>query len=312
MLKKTLLFRIIFLLLCLLSLGNIAYGQSYKQRFNELYYQKDTLGQLKLLEEWEKADKNNAELYIARFNYYANNSRKEIVRLDSRQPQKGEALQVSDSSGNEAIAYMYGETYYVPEILQKGFDAIEEGITRHPDRLDMRFGKVFMYGESGDYEAFTAEIIRTIDYSGKNKNKWTWTDNEKVDDASFLLNAIQDYQVQLYEMEDDRYLEYMKQIAEAILKLYPEHIESLSNLSIVYLLRKDYDKALEPLLKAEKLEPKDYIVLSNIAQAYKLKGDCSKAIKYYKLTVKYGDEASKNYAEQQIRELKEKCGPVRD
>jgi tetratricopeptide (TPR) repeat protein len=98
----------------------------------------------------------------------------------------------------------------------------------------------------------------------------------------------------------------MKQIAEAALKYYPDHVESLSNLSIVYLIKKDYDKSLEALLKAEKLSPADYIVLSNIAQAYKLKGNNKNAIKYYELTIKYGDEQAKKYAQEQIDELKKK------
>ena len=72
------------------------------------------------------------------------------------------------------------------------------------------------------------------------------------------------------------------------------------------MLQKQYDKALEPLLKAEKLNPKDYIVLNNIAQAYKLKGDTKNAIKYYELTIKYGDEQAKKYAQGQIDELKKK------
>mgnify|MGYP003380295723 CR=1 FL=1 len=63
-----------------------------------------------------------------------------------------------------------------------------------------------------------------------------------------------------YNTENDDLLDNMKRIAETVLKYYPDHIESLSNLSIVFMLQKQYDKALEPLLKAEKLNPKDYIV----------------------------------------------------
>ena len=79
---------------------------------------------------------------------------------------------------------------------------------------------------------------------------------------------------------------------------------SLSNLSITYLLTDQYDKAISPLLKAEKLDPKDYIVLSNIARAYVLKGDKQKAIEYYEKTSKYGDEQIKAFAQQQIEKLK--------
>jgi tetratricopeptide (TPR) repeat protein len=96
----------------------------------------------------------------------------------------------------------------------------------------------------------------------------------------------------------------MRTIAQEILKYYPNHIESLSNLSITYLLTGEYNKGIEPLLKAEKIDPKDAIVLGNIAQGYKLKGDKETEIEYYEKVIKYGDERSIAYAKQQIQELK--------
>ena len=96
----------------------------------------------------------------------------------------------------------------------------------------------------------------------------------------------------------------MREIANEILKYYPNHIESLSNLSITYLLTGEYDKGIDALKKAEKINPKDFIILSNIAQGYKLKGDKEKAIEYYQKTIEYGDEQAKEYSKQQIKELK--------
>jgi tetratricopeptide (TPR) repeat protein len=191
--------------------------------------------------------------------------------------------------------------------LKKGFDYIDKGLSKYPNRLDMRFGKIYLLGQIENYEKFTAEIINTIDYSHVNKNKWTWADNKPLGDPeNFMLSSIQDYQLQLYNTENDNLIENMKRIAEAVLKYYPEHIESLSNISIVFMLQKQYDKALDTLLKAEKLNPKDCIVLNNIAQTYKLKGDTINAIKYYKLTIQYGDDQAKNYANGQIEELLKK------
>jgi len=192
-------------------------------------------------------------------------------------------------------------------VLNKGFEYINKGIEKSPSRLDMRFAKIYIYGELEDYETFTTEIIKTIDYSVINSNQWTWTDNKPVDNPkNFLLGAIQTYVFQLYDTGEDALLNNMKKISEAVLKHYPDHVESLSNVSVVYLLKKEYDKALEPLLKAEKLDPKDYVVLGNIAQAYKLKGDKVNAIKYYELSLKHGDEEAKEYAKKQIEELKKK------
>jgi tetratricopeptide (TPR) repeat protein len=300
--------QITFLLFGLTLLFNQVSGQTFKQQFNDLVSKKDTVGQQQLLEKWEKTDSNDPELYVAYFNYFAKKSKKEIVRLDGNSKGK-EGFQVmdKDSSKKEPVAFLYGDTYYDQDILKKGFDYIDIGIKKHPNRLDMRFGKIYMFGQIEDYEKFTTEIINTVDYSATNKNKWTWTDSKPVDNPKdYFLSSLQDYQVQLYNTKNDDLLDNMKRIAETVLKYYPDHIESLSNLSIVFMLQKQYDKALEPLLKAEKINSKDYIVLSNIAQAYKLKGDNKNAIKYYELTIKYGDEQAKKYAQGQIDELKKK------
>ena len=300
--------QIIFFLFGLTLLFNQVSGQAFKQQFSDLVSKKDTVGQQQLLEKWEKADSNDPELFVAYFNFYVIKSKKEMVTL-GQNPKGKDVLQImdQDTTKKEPVAFMYGDTYYEPNLLSKGFDWVSKGIEKHPNRLDMRFGKVYMFGQLEDYEKFTTEIIKTIDYSNENKNKWTWADSKPLDDPKgFMLSSIQDYQLQLYNTENDKMLDNMKRIAETVLKYYPNHIESLSNISIVFLLKKQYDKALEPLLKAEKLNPKDHIVLGNIAQAYKLKDDNKNAIKYYELTLKHGDEQAKKYAQGQIDELKRK------
>lgn len=283
-------------------------GQTFKEQFNELLSNKDTSGQRLLLEKWEKADSADAELFVSYFNYYVVRSKQELLRL-GQDPQGKEALQImdQDTSKKEPVGFIFSDTYYDPELLSKGFDWIAKGIKKHPNRLDMRFGRIYMFGQIEDYETFTKEIIQTIDYSAMNKNAWTWSDSELLDDPKeFMLSSIQGYQMQLYNTGNDDLLPNMKRIAEAVLNHYPDHVESLSNLSIVYVLQGEYDKAFEPLLKAEKLAPTDYIVLGNIAQTYKRKGDVKNAIKYYELTLKYGNPQTKKYAQEQIDELKQK------
>lgn len=303
MIKQTLI--LIFSLTLIL---NQATGQTFKQQFNELASKKDTVGQQQLLEKWEKTDSNDPELFVAYFNYFVNKSRSEIITL-GQNPKGENILQImdQDTTKKEPVGFIYGDTYFNPELLSKGFDWINKGIEKHSNRLDMRFGRIYMFGQIEDYENFTKEIIKTIDYSSTNNNKWTWADNKPLDDPKdFMLSSIQDYQIQLYNTENDDLLENMKRIAETVLKYYPDHIESLSNLSIVFMLQKQYDKALDLLFKAEKFNPKDFIVISNIAQAYKLKGDTKNAIKYYEETIKYGDEQAKQYAKEQIKELEKK------
>ncbi|MBP1644911.1 MAG: hypothetical protein H6Q16_486 [Bacteroidetes bacterium] len=300
--------RILILSLSLIFSLNNSFSQSFKEKFDYLIEVNDTIGQQQILDNWEKFDINDPELYVAYFNYYVNKSHQETITL-GQDPQGEAVYQImdQDSSQKEPVGFLYGGNYYEQNILSKGFEWINKGIEKHPNRLDMRFGKIYIYGQLEDYDNFTKEILKTIDYSSKNKNNWTWSENKPVEDAKkMFLGSIQDYQIQLYKTENDSLLNNMKQIAERILKYYPDHIESLSNLSIVYTIYKQYDKAIDYLLEAYKINPKDFIVLYNIAHAYELKGDVQNAIKYYKLTIEYGDQEAVEYSKEQIKLLEEK------
>ncbi len=300
--------RFLVLSLSLIFSLNNCFSQSFKEKFDYLIEVNDTIGQQQILDNWEKFDINDPELYVAYFNYYVNKSHQETITL-GQDPQGEVVYQImdQDSSQKEPVGYLYGGSSYDLKILSKGFDWISKGIEKHPNRLDMRFGKVYAYGQIEDYDNFTKEILSAIDYSSKNKNNWTWSENKPVEDSKkVFLGSIQDYQIQLYQTGKDSLLNNMIQIAERILKYYPDHVESLTNLSIISIFNEQYDQAIDNLLKAYKLNPKDYIVHYNLANAYKLKGDNKNSIKYYKLVIKYGDQESIDYAKEQIQFLEEK------
>lgn len=292
--------------ICILSIGFLVgttvYGQGYYERFKKLSGDKDSVGQKGLLQEWEKKDSNDPELYTCYFNYYVQKSMSEMIRLDAT-PGAGRDLQVTDSI-NQVVGYIYGETSYNPKYLKLAFEIVDKGIAKFPDRLDMRFGKVHMLGEISNYESFTDEIVKSIDYSARNKNNWKWTMNESVKEPKdFLLDNIQTYINRLFDLGDGQ-AQNIRRIAETTLKCYPDHVISLSNLGISYIFESNYTKALEPLLAAEKKSPKDHIILGNIAYVYANLKDSRKAIEYYEKVIQFGDDNSRRFAEQQLKELK--------
>jgi tetratricopeptide (TPR) repeat protein len=284
-------------------ISQIGFSQDYQSEFQKYCQTNDTINQLKVLNKWNSTNPKDAELYTSYFNYHFMKSKQEILAMSTDQP-NGESLVLKDSL-NQTAGFLGSKIHFDQTELEKGLNKIDEGIKLYPNRLDMRFGKIFVFGEVSDWKNFTSEIKKTIEFSAKNQNNWTWTNNEKYDggEKEFLLD-IQNYQLQLYNTGNDDLLKNMREIANEVLKFYPNHIESLSNLSITYLITGEYDKGIEALLRAEKINPKDYIVLGNIAQGYKLKGDKKKAIEYYEKTVEFGDERAKEYAKQQIIELK--------
>jgi tetratricopeptide (TPR) repeat protein len=283
------------------------FGQNFKKKFQELSTTKDTLGQLVLLKEWENKNPNDPELYVSYFNFFVLKSRQEIIALTGGAGKSNkEGFQLTDSTG-QVVGSMSPVVHFQDEDLNKGFAYIDKGIAAFPNRLDMRFSKTYILGQVENYKEFTTEIIKTIEYAQINKNAWLWSDNKPEKEAQkLMLSSIQDYIVQLFNTEDDDLMDNIQQISQTVLKYYPDHVESLSNVAVTFLMKKNYDKALEFLLKAEKLDPKDGIVLGNIAQTYKNKGDNKNTIKYYELMIKHGNSEEKERAKKKIAELKKK------
>jgi tetratricopeptide (TPR) repeat protein len=295
--KKTL------LVLLLILISQHGWSQDYKSEFLKYCETNDTINQLKVLEKWEAENPTDAELFTSYFNYHFMKAKKEILSMSKTQT-SDVALGLVDSLGQNA-GFIGSEMYYDLIEAEKGLKRIDQGIARYPNRLDMRFGKIYVLGELKNWEEFTSEIIKTIDAHAADENRWTWTDNEKheITTKDFLLD-IQNYQLTLYDSGEDRLLANMRRIANKVLAHYPDHIESLTNLSLTYLLTGEYDKGIEPLLRAEKLNPEDYIVLINIARTYRIKNETEKAIAYYEKVIQYGNEDAKQFAQKQLAEIK--------
>jgi tetratricopeptide (TPR) repeat protein len=227
---------------------------------------------------------------------------RELVQLEQTQT-GNKSWQLTDPKTGKVVGYMNDGITYDIALVEKGFHYIDIGIEKFPTRLDMRFGKIYMLGKIYNYQKFTDELIASIDYSQKIDLKWLWKNNQPLDEPKkFMLDAVQDYVMQLYQAGDEQ-ADNMKAIAETVLKYYPDNVENLSNLSITYLIKKDYTRALEPLLKATAIAPTDFIVLNNVAYCYESMGDKINAIKYYELTKKYGDDRAKQNAEQKLKQL---------
>jgi len=290
-------------LFAFLWMQSFVFAQNFQDDFKKYFDTKDTINQLKTLKKWEKAEPKDPELFTSYFNFYALNAKKEIISLTKDKPE-GESFVLTDSTDNKA-GYLGSQMYYDADLVKNALAKISQGIALHPNRLDMRFGKIYFLGLIKNWDEFTKEIIVTVKQSSTNNNNWTWTNNKSREDGkAFFLSSLQTYQMQLYNTEDDALLVNMRNIANEVLTHYPDNVESLSNLSITYLLTKEYDKGLTALFKAEKIAPKDTIVLANIAHAYKLKGDKKMSIEYYEKIIKHGDEEMQEYAKQQIEKLK--------
>lgn len=260
----------------------MVYSQNFLSEFEKYHKENNLEKQEEILQKWEQNSPKDAELFTSFFNYYVSKARSEKVALSKEKIDSKDAVEIERKEDGE-IAYLGTKIFFDEEILGKGIAKIDEGIKLFPNRLDMRFGKIYILGQNRNWKNFTNEIIKVVEQSAKNKNAWTWTNNQPLKNAKErMLSSIQDYQVQLYNTENDELLVNMWEIADAVLKYYPNDIRSYNNKAMSYIILGEYDKGLEILLKAEKIAPNDEIVLSNIARVYELKGEKQKEEIYRK------------------------------
>jgi len=282
-----------------------ATGQDFSAMFKPLLANRDTAEQIKLLKKWEAVKPKDPEMFIGYFNYYAEISQVSGILLD-RNKKSDESLVLTDSATGKPVAYLNASSKHKSDILQKGFDCIDTAILLYPTRLDMRFGKIYMLGEAENYQAFANTIVEAINYGNTINDAWTWKEGKSLEDAkNFFLTSMQTYIGTIYNTGDDSLLPLMRQISLAVLQYNPNHIESLDNVALTYLITRDYDKALEYLLRAEKAAPKDVIVLNNIAEAYRRKGDKATAKTYFEKVIKYGTKSEQADAKDRMRKLNE-------
>jgi tetratricopeptide (TPR) repeat protein len=270
----------------ILALANTSTSYAQKKDFRKRYSQtEDPKKQEQLLKEWAAADKNDAELYAAYAQFYMMQNQSEVLVVEP------------DSSNSEG-ALIHGPVDY--KGIEQAKESLLKGLALHPERLDLRFSYIRLLSLEGNYPLVVIAVEEALVLDQQRKHVWFWSMDEPVKDDRFLA-AIQDYAAMAFEVED---YESVRKIGEAVLKFYPNNVESLSNVGISYLVKEQYDIALNYFLKAQQLNNKDIVVLNNIAEVYRRKHDNPNAKKYYEEMVKIGQQEDIDYAKSKIAELK--------
>jgi len=254
------------------------FGQSFKENFWKALDARDMAKAEEVLKAWDLRDANDSELYVAYFNFFTVKS-------------------INDMTGS-----------YDKENSRKALEFITEGIERFPTRFDMRVAKIYMLDQLKDYTSYTSEVLKLIRQGDKIKNDWKGENFSLIDRADeMFFEGVLEFQNMLFEKGDATLYRNIIQISEEMHKYYPRNSQFMLSLSTVYIAQKEYDKSLETLLKAEKVDPRNSILLYNIAHVYGVKGDKGNAKKYYELAIaniKEKEEPLKEAAQRQLNLLK--------
>ena len=142
-------------------------------------------------------------------------------------------------------------------------------------------------------------------------NEWAevvYEDNQKFSDNNWnveniVLGVLQDY-CQLFDFYVDR--DSVKSALDQILKVFPKNVVFLNYLSYYYSSAKEYEKSIEVLLSAYKIDPDDYIIIGNLASDYEKMENYKEAEKWYTIMSKINSDNAKAYASEGLERVRNK------
>ena len=288
----------IILFLFVTVLCSVSLFADFKSDY-EKYIKSENIKKLEvLLPEWEKAEPDNPEMFIAYFNYYLLKGRSSGLTLDTVPPESGPVIPFSNPDTGETVGYIGGQTSYDKTNTETALKYLNKGLAIAPERLDMHFGQISILGQINEYERMAEKIIEVFRVAKKINHKWLWSNNEPMgDDAeNIMLDSINDYHATLLTAKDTKAKEAEIKVCLAQIKAYPKSIYAYNFLGAAYMQTGEDKKALQAFFDAEKVDPSDVIVLGNIGKWYADHGDTKNAKKYYKKMLKNPDTRVQDFA----------------
>ena len=250
--------RIVSFLLITLCISAVK-AQSYSDAFDEAFGRNDVVAQREALRLWQREAPDDVNYFIARYNFYANRA----------------------LSPNASVV--------VTPLADSGLVAIDEGIVRYPDRLDLRLGKIFFLGELHRWDTFVDEIVRTLDYSLQIDHQWTFPNVQSDMMEELLVESMADYMSTMYQSiadtahltaADSLMTRRIQTVAKRTVQLFPDDFSSIYMLALSHLVLRQNEKAYKYLLRAEALDNTSIPILQSLVRVCNLLGKKAQAAEY--------------------------------
>lgn len=277
-------------------------AQSNIQKFWNLVKQEKFEDAEVFLQDWEKSDKRDPELYVAYFNYYITKARTEQMRLESKPPASGQFMEAENDDGDKV--YIYSLITYEEEYSKKAIEAIDTGLSYNPKRLDMHFGKAQFLFMREQYSEQKDLLKKLIALNKKYKTEWLWSNNTKADSIPVVFeDTIHEYIGKLLSTENKTAIKCSLDLSLLFMEEYPDNPMGYNDAGLSCIYLEDFNSAKQYYKTGYERIKTDEILLANLARVCKELGDNEDAIKYYKILAESTNEQYVEHARTQLEGL---------
>ena len=276
--------RAVFTALLLFGLSRVS-AEDYAGRFKQLQDQKADGAQIdSLLDEWRAKQPNDPDAWITSANYYFNQSVGPTISTDT--PKKGDYGLTDKKTGKQA-----GSISFRPSVAKTSRDAasiLQEATTKFPDRLDIWCGLSWMYQEGGDFDNELATLKKMVAYVREHPTGLKWLKGGAINESAdhFVPDKLHSYGIYYEKKESPEGDKCFFQIATFSAEQFPNHPYAFNDLAVYYSIKGENAKTREYLEKANKIDPKDTLVMTNLGYVCSKLGDNAAARKWYEAVVK--------------------------
>jgi tetratricopeptide (TPR) repeat protein len=270
--------------LLFVSIG-LAAEQDYAARFKELRERKADAQIEPLLNEWREKRPNDPDAWITSANYYFNQRQ---VMISRKKPQKGD-FSLTNKTGKQAgsISFESDEA-----ATKRAADLLQQATTKFPDRLDIWCGLAFVYQESGDFDPEFSTLQRMVSYARDHLAQLRWLNGENLPEPAdhFIPGKLHSYGMHYEKKENPEDDKRFLKIATFAAEQFPGHPYAFNDVALYYSIAGDNAKTRELMEKANRINPKDTLVLMNLGQICSKLGDNRDARKWYQEVLRVDPE----------------------
>lgn len=264
----------------------------------------------KFINEGAATHANDPDYYAASANYWCRAA--SSVLISTKPAAKGD-LVITDQKTGKPVGSISSEGGSDPKFHQKAVKILEEGMKRFPWRADIALGLASLQLKTGNPKACTETLLGLLATAQKNPSALRWMGDRPLPRSpkDFIPESVYDYCAKLYELNDRNADPCCRQLCEEMIRIYPENPKPLNLLAALADADHKTEEALGWLQKAHAADPKDALVLMNLADMSRKLGKTNEALEAWKqvVTLPEADEASKLEAQASINKLQQSASP---
>lgn len=230
------------------------------KEFNEKHNTPETIDAK--LKEWSEKEPQNPDPYVLAANAYLKISSQVNISRDTTKP----GFPVVDPKTNQAVGTI-SEDQNIAHIKKAG-TILAAATAKFPHRLDIYVGRMSIAEWAEDTPALLAAGLDMIKAAQAYPGKMKWIDDAPLPEPlpEKIVHELQGRIKDLFAKEVDEADAAAYKLATEALRVAPDNMRLLNDAAIYHCYKKEWQKAREFLVRAEKADPKDLFVKLNLAK----------------------------------------------